>query len=232
MTEISNYLWCFYNMAFLNRNFDEELIITWLDDNNYILGIICFLYIIGVIVLCRWMKNKPPTEINPSVLPTWNALFGILNLVMFLGLASETLGRIGNMGWTYSICNFDYDNYLGFWICAYILSKFVWLVDVVFFVLKKKTLTPFRLYHHISLLVYCWFVYAKAQGLCRWLATLNSFTTFFFYAVPFLISTNKSTTRIAMQFMIFLSLLEVNHIVNSFLLVRLQHISKRTAMQE
>ena len=204
--------------VFLTGNFDEERMITWLDDNNYIIGIICVLYIIGVFVLHRWMKNKPPIKFNPSVLPTWNVLFGILNLVMFLALASETLGSMGNLGWTYSICNFAYDNCLGLWICTYILSKFLWLMDVVFFILKKKTLTPFRLYHHISLLVYCWLVYANAQGLCRWLATLNSFTTFFFYAIPFLISANKSATRIAMQFMIFLSLLEVNHILNSFVL--------------
>ena len=99
--------------VFLTGNFDEERMITWFDDNNYIIWIICVLYIIGVFVLHRWMKNKPPIKFNPSVLPTWNVLFGILNLVMFLALASETLGSMGNLGWTYSICNFAYDNCLG-----------------------------------------------------------------------------------------------------------------------
>ena len=205
-------------MTILNRNFDEkEHLIAWLEDNNYIIGIICVLYIIGVSVLHRWMKNKPPIEFKPSVLPTWNVLFGILNLIIFVGFVPETLGTVWNLGWTYSICNFDRDNHLGLWSYMHLLSKFLWLVDVVFFILKKKTLTPFRLYHHISLLVYCWLVYSKAQGLCHWLATLNSFTTFFFYAIPFVISANKSTTRIAMQFMIFLSLLEVNRILNFIL---------------
>ena len=68
-----------YNIAFLNRNFEEEHLMTWLDDNNYIIGIICVLYIFGVFVLHRWMKNKPPIELNPSVLPTWNVQFSILS---------------------------------------------------------------------------------------------------------------------------------------------------------
>ena len=172
------------------------------------------------------MKNKPPIELKPSVLPTWNVLFGILNLIIFLGFVPETLGSMWNLGWTYSICNFDRGNHLGLWSYMYLLSKFLWLMDVVFFILKTKTLTPFRLYHHISLLVYCWLVYANTQGLCRWLATLNSFTTFFFYAIPFLISTHKSATRIAMQFMIFLPLLEVNHILNFILSENSSHIPK------
>ena len=111
--------------------------------------------------------------------------------------------------WLDLLCNFKHNSQLGFWTSVYIWSKFLWLVDVAFFIVKKKTLTPVRLYHHVSLLAYCWFAYANAQGLCRWLATLNSFTTFFFYAVPFFISANQSVTRIAMQFMIFVSLLEV-----------------------
>ena len=130
----------------LGKEFDEKHFVTWLHDNIYILWITCVLYTIGVFVLHRCMKNKPPIEFNPSVLPTWNALFGILNLVIFLKVAPGRIEVIRNFGWTNSICNFDhYSGPEAFWSCVYFLSKLLWLVDIVFFILKKKTLTPFRL---------------------------------------------------------------------------------------
>ena len=194
----------------LERNFDEKHFVTWLNDNIYILWITCVLYTIGVFVLHRWMKNKPPIEFNPSVLPTWNVLFGILNLVIFLKVAPGRIVVIRNFGWTNSICDFDhYSGPEAFWSCVYFLSKLLWLVDIAFFILKKKTLSPFRLWHHISLLVWGTLMLANRQVMIVWGAVVNSFTTCIFYGVPFFISTNKSATRKAMLFMIFVSLLEV-----------------------
>ena len=130
----------------LEMNFDEKHFVTWLHDNIYILWITCVLYTIGVFVLHRWMKNKPPIEFNPSVLPTWNVLLGILNLVIFLKVAPGRIVVIRNFGWTNSICDFDhYSGREAFWSCVYFLSQLLWLVDIAFFILKKKTLTPFRL---------------------------------------------------------------------------------------
>ena len=136
----------------LEMNFDEKHFVTWLHDNIYILWITCVLYTIGVFVLHRTMKNKPPIEFNPSVLPTWNVLLGILNLVIFLKVAPGRTVVIRNFGWTNSICDFDhYSGREAFWSCVYFLSQLLWLVDIAFFILKKKTLTPFWLWHHISL---------------------------------------------------------------------------------
>ena len=93
----------------------------------------------------------------------------------------------------------------------YVFSKLLWLLDIVFFILKKKTMTPFRLYHHVALLMFVWWVCATRQGLMRWLIMINSFTTISFYAVPVFISNIPLATRMFMLYMIAVSFLEVRN---------------------
>ena len=193
----------------LQKDFDEELLISWMRRHYYIPCISCVLYTVVVFGLHRWMRNKPPVEFGSYVLPTWNALFAITNLVVFTKVAPTRFHVLWNYGWTHCICHFN--SHIGpvaFWNCTFFFSKLVWLIDTMFIILRKKTLTPFRFFHHISLFVYTWYLYAERQGL-TWLSFLNALTTSVFYGVPLLTSLLQSTTRVAGLFMIFVSLSEV-----------------------
>ena len=115
--------------------------------------------------------------------------------MIFIKVAPTRLNILWNYGIAHYNCHFySHVGPVAFWNCIYILSKFVWVTDTLFIILRKKTLTPFRFFHHISLFVYFWYMYAERQGLA-WLYILNSLTTSVFYGVPLLTSLIPSATR-------------------------------------
>ena len=96
----------------------------------------------------------------------------------------------------------------GILVCIFFLTNFFGLIDTMSIILRRKTLTPFQFFHHISLFMYAWYLYTERQGIV-WLSFLNSLTKSVFYGVPLLTSLRPSATRTARFFMIFVSLLEV-----------------------
>ena len=177
--------------------------------HGYIPWISCALYTFIVLVIHRWMRYRPAVEFGSLVLPTWNALFVFTNIVVFMEVAPTRINVLWNFGWTHCICHFySHVGPVAFWNCVFYFSKFIWLIDTVFIILRKKTLTPFRFFHHISLFMYTWYMYTERQGLI-WVLFLNALTTSVFYGVPLLTSLVPSTTRAARLFMILVSLLEV-----------------------
>lgn len=53
------------------------------------------------------------------------------------------------------------DGAVGFWIQAFILSKIAELIDTVFLVLRQKQPIFLHWYHHVTVLSFCFFTYAK-----------------------------------------------------------------------
>ena len=90
----------------LEKNFDEELFILWMQKHHYIPWISCTLYTLAVLATHRWIRNKLPVEFGTLVLPIWNALFALCNLIIFMKVAPTRLNILWNHGWTHSICNF------------------------------------------------------------------------------------------------------------------------------
>ena len=193
----------------LENNFDEGFLILWMQKHYNIPFITCALYTLAVLLIQRCMRNRPPVEFGAMVLPTWNALFTFSNLMVFMKVAPTRLTILWNYGMAHSNCHFYFHvGLVAFWNCIFFLTKFVWVIDTMFIILRKKTLTPFRFFHHISLFMYTWYLYTEHQGIV-WLSFLNSLTTSVFYGVPLLTSLRPSATRAASLFMIFVSLLEV-----------------------
>ena len=154
-----------------------RLFILWIHKNHHTPWIICVLYTLAVLAIHAWMKNRPPVQFASYVLPTWNALFAITNLLVFVKEAPARLNVLWNYGWTHCICHFYFHvGPVAFWICIFLFSKFIWLIDTMFIILRKKTLTPFRFFHHISTLVYAWYMFAERQGM-TWLTFPNALTT-------------------------------------------------------
>ena len=121
-------------------------------DHYYIPWTSGVLYTVVVLGIYRWMRYKPPVEFGPYVLPTWNAVFAICNLMVFTKVAPTRLNLLWNYGIAHSNCRFySHVGTVAFWNCVFLLSKFVWIIDTMFIILRKKTLTPFRFFHHISL---------------------------------------------------------------------------------
>ena len=195
----------------LEKDFDEQLFILLFHKNRFASWVICAIYTFAVLAAHRWMKNRPPLQFGALVLPIWNALFAICNLLIFMKVASTRFNVLWNYGIAHYYCHFySHVGQVAFWNCIFFLSKFVWLIDIMFLILRKKTLTPFRFFHHISALVYYWYMITERQGLSS-LNFLNTMTTSIFYGVPLLTSLIPSATRTASLFMIGISLFEVGY---------------------
>lgn len=55
----------------------------------------------------------------------------------------------------------------------FILSKLVELVDTVWLALRKRPLTVLHVWHHITVMLYCWHAYTTRIGTGLWFAAMN-----------------------------------------------------------
>lgn len=72
----------------------------------------------------------------------------------------------------------------------FILSKLPELLDTVFIILRKKPLIFLHWYHHVTVLILCWYAYITEAGNGYIFAAMNSFvhTVMYFY---FFLQSNK-----------------------------------------
>jgi elongation of very long chain fatty acids protein 6 len=49
------------------------------------------------------------------------------------------------------------------WVQAFVMSKFVELFDTLFIVVHKKQLLFLHWYHHITVLIFCWYCWTQTQ---------------------------------------------------------------------
>ena len=68
-------------------------------------------------------------------------------------------------GWVHSVCALEsYTGPVALWgSCLFVLSKIALLGDSVFIVLRKQDLHAVHLWHHISTLVYTWYMTGERQ---------------------------------------------------------------------
>ncbi|CAG0895138.1 unnamed protein product [Cyprideis torosa] len=67
----------------------------------------------------------------------------------------------------------DSDKVSGTWTWLFILSKVPELGDTIFIVLRKQPLIFLHWYHHVTVLLYCWYSFAEVISNGRWFITMN-----------------------------------------------------------
>ena len=61
----------------------------------------------------------------------------------------------------------------GFWHFLFIYSKYLELIDTLFLVLRKRPVIFLHWYHHVTVLLYCWKLYADRPAIGMWFAVMN-----------------------------------------------------------
>lgn len=120
------------------------------------------------------MKNREPFNVRKALL-IWNTCLGIFSIVGFTRIGPELIHSLMEHGYKHSVCSNSYLNVrsVTFWMYMFMLSKIPELVDTIFLVLTKKKLIFLHVYHHASVLILCWLVWAEGSSLARWAATMN-----------------------------------------------------------
>lgn len=135
-------------------------------------------YCIGVYLLLIFggqylMKNRKPFRLR-GALSLWSASLSVFATIGAIRTAPELITILTHHGLYDSVCTYmEQDRVAGFWTWIFVLSKLPELGDTIFIVLRKQPLTFLHCYHHISVLLYCWFSYKETTASTRWYVVMN-----------------------------------------------------------
>ncbi|OWF47969.1 elongation of very long chain fatty acids protein 6-like [Mizuhopecten yessoensis] len=130
-------------------------------------------YVLVVFSGKKWMENRPRYELRPY-LALWSALLGVFSIFGAVRTVPELVSSVRDYGMEYSLCNPVYlEGVTGFWCCMFAVSKVYELGDTIFIVLRKQQLIFLHWYHHITVLIYVWYMYPANLGFGRWFMGMN-----------------------------------------------------------
>ncbi|KAF2898695.1 hypothetical protein ILUMI_07480, partial [Ignelater luminosus] len=148
-------------------HFESEFVyqdaVGWMSENWTLSFYYIVIYVIFIFGGQYVMKNKSRFDLK-SLLSLWSATLAIFSILGALRTIPEFLHTLNNHGLYQSICVpsfIEQDRVASFWTYMFILSKLPELGDTVFIVLRKQPLIFLHWYHHITVLLYCWYSYSE-----------------------------------------------------------------------
>ena len=150
---------------------------TWSDatqfasENNTICIALLLAYVPTVMGLQLVMKQREPFRLD-TLLKCWNCLLSVLSLTGFTIIFNYLI----RMDLLSTLSSLDYSNgVVGLTVFLFNVSKFPEMVDTLFIVLRKKQLTFLHVFHHLSVVVYCYLTLFWPTPLGIWYAGMNTF---------------------------------------------------------
>lgn len=108
--------------------------------------------------------GKPGSFIN-NLLIAWNAALVSFSMLTFAGLTTGIVRLVARHGFKAWVCDGELawagDPDVLLYSHLFCLSKFPELLDTAFLVIRGKHVLFLHWYHHISVLLYCWYVTQK-----------------------------------------------------------------------
>jgi len=172
-------------------NFEKTWRPYWLgyymrDEGWWIPLLACALYAIMIIGGRAYFKDRKAWNLRYALM-LWNLSLSIFSLVGFSKLFPVVAHLLTNFSWVENLC---FDPWLhsghnegGIWIFFFSLSKLAELFDTFFIIVHKKPLLLLHWYHHVSVLLYCWFflIYTAPPGIYFCLMNYGVHTIMYFY---------------------------------------------------
>lgn len=144
------------------RNFTPFGFIHLVHTKYYIAPLIVILYLLICKNGPKLLQNRKPYNLRKTVI-IWNILLSIFNLIVTLKILPVVLCVI----YKYTLTGlliippiYLYAfNSVGLWLCLFIISKYVELIDTLFLILRKKNISLLHWFHHSTVLLYTWDTY-------------------------------------------------------------------------
>jgi elongation of very long chain fatty acids protein 6 len=116
------------------------------------------------------MSTRPAYDLQ-TPLKIWNCTLSILSLIGF----ATNLGYLLDTSFDNSYTSKDtfLNQRYGPVLFVFLLSKFLELADTAFIVLRKKDLCFLHWFHHLTVMIYCWFAIHDTPGTGYWFAQSN-----------------------------------------------------------
>lgn len=156
--------WFPFEKTFVRENFDNYMKQHWSD---------CFVYsavyVMIIFSLKFYMTNRKAYNLRPY-LAIWSTSLAVFSILGTIRCLPEFIWSLRNHGFEHLYCNNSYleqGKVSTVWNVLFLLSKVVELGDTVFIVLRKQKLIFLHWYHHITVMMYCWYSYNDHIANCR-----------------------------------------------------------------
>jgi elongation of very long chain fatty acids protein 6 len=160
-------------LLFFEREFDADGIQQWSEETKSLSVWFSAIYILLIFGGQHYMKDRQAFNLRLPLI-TWNIMLAVFSLVGAIRTVPELLDSVTQHGWSHSVCSPRYFyGTTGFWAYAFTASKVIELGDTMFIVLRKQQLIFLHWYHHVTVLVYCFYSFPEHVSSGRWYMVMN-----------------------------------------------------------
>jgi len=142
------------------KNFDSEVAMKFARDHYMLPFLICALYLALIFGGQKIMENRKPFKLQLP-LASWNLFLALFSFIGVMRTLPNLLNALFSETFEDTVCRDPLLYYtkgtIGLWMTLFNYSKVFELLDTVFIVLRKRPLIFLHYYHHITVLLYCWF---------------------------------------------------------------------------
>ena len=159
----------------IEEGWTERDVFLWLKANFSTAWIASGIYLVVIYFLKQYMDNKPAFNLR-SGLVLWSATLAVFSIIGTARTAYERYYIVSTYGWNYSVCKNElYAGPMALWYGLFVTSKILEFGDTIFIILRKQKLIFLHWYHHVSVLIFSWYVCSDAQIFARWFLVMNYF---------------------------------------------------------
>lgn len=165
----NNYSYVFaFEKQYDETKFFKYMVTHWADSFVY-----AFIYIVLVFGGKRYMEERPSYGLRPW-LALWSGILAVFSIFGAARTLPELILAVNQHSLEYSICVPSYlENAAAVWTFLFTVSKVYELGDTIFIVLRKQPLIFLHWYHHVTVLIYCWYSYPERTAVGRWFMVMN-----------------------------------------------------------
>eukprot|EP01138_Halocafeteria_seosinensis_P002420 gb/GECG01002477.1/.p1 GENE.gb/GECG01002477.1/~~gb/GECG01002477.1/.p1 ORF type:complete len:320 (+),score=9.72 gb/GECG01002477.1/:1-960(+) len=188
------------------RNVDVFNFSQFAKDHWYLSWLAVGLYLLFVFSAKYMGLEDPPKSSNPRksatnacsplklTLALWNLGLSLFSFIGSIRMIPQLLANLYLYGFTFTILE---DGELnggqgasGLWLMLFIYAKYLELFDTVFLVIRRRKISFLHWYHHATVLLYCWRLYADRPAVGIWFAAMNYVVHSIMYFYYFLTAVN------------------------------------------
>lgn len=160
-------------VLFFEKSFDADAIARWSDDTKSLSIWFSAIYVLLIFGGQRLMMKRPPFNLRVPLI-IWNISLTTFSIVGAVRTMPEMVDSVTQHGWSHSVCSTRYFyGATGFWAYAFTASKVIELGDTAFIVLRKQPLILLHWYHHVTVLLYCFYSFPEHVSSGRWYMVMN-----------------------------------------------------------
>ena len=155
-------------------SFDPQPHFQWFRQNWTLSLWVSALYVMLVFGAKRYMRDRKKFDLRKPLV-VWSSILAVFSILGTLGTAPDLLYQLQHRSIQSSVCDesFTRQGRNAVWAYMFTVAKTIELGDTLFIVLRKQPLVFLHWYHHITVMIYCFYTYGQTSGPGRYFTIIN-----------------------------------------------------------